>query len=101
MVHDFAVALFGGERGEVEVEEVTEDGGVLAEDLGALGLKLMPAGPGVTGGVGDVADEADPLEVGAGDIAFGVAALVVERAVALLVQEGGDDFGSTFPVVDG
>ena len=67
MVRHLAVALFGGERGDVEVEEVTEDGGVLAEDLGAFGLQLMPAGPGMTGGVGDVADETDPLEVGTGE----------------------------------
>jgi hypothetical protein len=54
-----------GEGWEFEVEEVAEGGGVLFE--GVLGgfLEGGPAGPGVMGGVMDVAELAEPLDVGA------------------------------------
>lgn len=97
-----AVALFIGEGWEVEVEKVAGAGGVLSEDVGAGGLEKLPAGPRMGGGVDDVANEAEPLDVNAGNIAFGDRSLgAILADDALVLEEGADDLGGGLSVVGG
>lgn len=96
------VALFIGEGREVEMEKVASAGGVLSEDVGAGGLEVLPAGPWMGGGVDDVTDEAEPLNVNTGDISFGdrsVGAILSDDA--LVLEEGADDLGGGLSVVGG
>ena len=90
-----------GEGWEFEVEEVAEGGGVLFE--GVLGgfLEGSPAGPGVLGGVVDVAELAEPFDEGAGEVAFLDAAAEVGGAWAVGVEHGVEDFGGAVAVVKG
>ena len=90
-----------GEGWEFEVEEVAEGGGVLFE--GVLGgfLEGGPAGPGVLRGVVDVAELAEPLDVGAGEVAFLDAAAEVSGAWAVGVEHGVEDFGGAVAIVEG
>jgi hypothetical protein len=54
-----------GEGWEFEVEEVAEGGGGLGEGERGGVVAGGPAGPGVMGGVMDVAELAEPFDVGA------------------------------------
>ena len=97
-----AVALFIGEGWEVEVEKVAGASSVLSEDVGAGGLEKLPAGPRMGGGVDDVADEAEPLDVNTGDIALGdggVGAILSDDA--LVLKEGADDLSGGLTVIGG
>ena len=63
MLH-FAMPLLVRQRREIEVEEVAEGFGMVLEGLLGRFLQFGPAPPRVSRGMGDVAQEAEPFDVG-------------------------------------
>ena len=64
-------------------------------------LQRGPATPGVIGRVRDVAQQAQPLDVGTRDVALGDLSLHFLRAGAVGMQQRVEEFGGAFAVIDG